>query len=145
MIKLVDLLNEADVNKCPAATQNIELNLTNRGQFNASQAPSETEEQFLRRLQESVQQAKPDRQQVAANYIEKDFRRNLKQVMKTDTVNEIVNIYRGIDGFTKQAMVNMFWTEIKEKYTKAENPDFGAAIKEKATKSKAPAKKTTKR
>lgn len=30
MIKLTDILNEAKVNKCPAATQNIELNLKNR-------------------------------------------------------------------------------------------------------------------
>lgn len=30
MIKLTDILNEAEVNKCPAATQNIELNLKNR-------------------------------------------------------------------------------------------------------------------
>ncbi len=30
MIKLVDILNEADIDKCPAATQNIELNLQNR-------------------------------------------------------------------------------------------------------------------
>ena len=113
-----ELMRTIETNKKRIKQFQEELNLTNRGQFNASQAPSETEEQFLRRLQESVQQAKPDRQQVAANYIEKDFRRNLKQVMKTDTVNEIVNIYRGIDGFTKQAMVNMFWTEIKEKYIK---------------------------
>jgi len=30
MIKLTDILKEADPNKCPAPTQNIELNLQNR-------------------------------------------------------------------------------------------------------------------
>ena len=30
MIKLADILKEADTNKCPSATQNIELNLQNR-------------------------------------------------------------------------------------------------------------------
>ena len=30
MIKLLDILNEVDINKCPAPTQNIELNLVNR-------------------------------------------------------------------------------------------------------------------
>ena len=30
MIKLVDILNEADMEKCPAATQSIKLNLQNR-------------------------------------------------------------------------------------------------------------------
>lgn len=30
MIKLVDILNEVEINKCPAPTQNIELNLKNR-------------------------------------------------------------------------------------------------------------------
>lgn len=30
MIKLTDILSEAEINKCPAATQNIELNLQNR-------------------------------------------------------------------------------------------------------------------
>jgi hypothetical protein len=30
MIKLIDILNEAEISKCPPATQNIELNLQNR-------------------------------------------------------------------------------------------------------------------
>jgi len=30
MIKLINILNEAELNKCPASTQNIELNLQNR-------------------------------------------------------------------------------------------------------------------
>ncbi len=30
MIKLTDILSEAELNKCPAPTQNIELNLQNR-------------------------------------------------------------------------------------------------------------------
>ena len=30
MIKLVNILSEADIEKCPAPTQNIELNLQNR-------------------------------------------------------------------------------------------------------------------
>ena len=30
MIKLIDILNETEISKCPAATQNIELNLQNR-------------------------------------------------------------------------------------------------------------------
>ena len=30
MIKLVDILNKAEISKCPPATQNIELNLQNR-------------------------------------------------------------------------------------------------------------------
>ena len=30
MIKLIDILNEAEINECPAPTQNIELNLKNR-------------------------------------------------------------------------------------------------------------------
>jgi hypothetical protein len=30
MIKLLDILSEAEINKCPAPTQNIELNLQNR-------------------------------------------------------------------------------------------------------------------
>ena len=30
MIKLINILNEAELNKCPAPTQNIELNLQNR-------------------------------------------------------------------------------------------------------------------
>jgi len=30
MIKLIDILSEVELNKCPASTQNIELNLANR-------------------------------------------------------------------------------------------------------------------
>ena len=30
MIKLLNILNEAEIEKCPAATQNIDLNLRNR-------------------------------------------------------------------------------------------------------------------
>ena len=30
MIKLINILNEAEISKCPAPTQNIELNLQNR-------------------------------------------------------------------------------------------------------------------
>ena len=30
MIKFIDILNEAEISKCPPATQNIELNLQNR-------------------------------------------------------------------------------------------------------------------
>jgi hypothetical protein len=30
MLKLLDILNEVEINKCPPATQNIELNLQNR-------------------------------------------------------------------------------------------------------------------
>ena len=30
MIKLTDILSEAELNQCPAPTQNIELNLQNR-------------------------------------------------------------------------------------------------------------------
>ena len=30
MIKLLDILNEVEIDKCPLPTQNIELNLTNR-------------------------------------------------------------------------------------------------------------------
>ena len=30
MIKLLDILNEVEIDKCPLPTQNIELNLSNR-------------------------------------------------------------------------------------------------------------------
>jgi len=51
MIKLVDILNEADMDKCPAATQNIKLNLQNRqkaieGQGYGPLNPNEPNEKF---------------------------------------------------------------------------------------------------
>ena len=61
-------------------------------------------------------------------------------------LNEAIStLVKKFDAGRKYFTVQSSLPEIKEKYTKAENPDFGAAIKEKATKSKAPAKKTTKR
>ena len=52
MIKLVDLLNEVDTDKCPSATQNIELNLQNRQKAIENQGygplnPNEPNENFL--------------------------------------------------------------------------------------------------
>ena len=54
MIKLVDILNEADIDKCPAATQNIELNLQNRQKAIEDQGygpadPSQKNEKFWKR------------------------------------------------------------------------------------------------
>jgi hypothetical protein len=51
MIKLIDILNEADMDKCPAATQNIELNLQNRQKAIEDQGygplnPNEPNEKF---------------------------------------------------------------------------------------------------
>ena len=51
MIKLIDILNEADIDKCPAATQNIELNLQNRQKAIEDQGygplnPNEPNEKF---------------------------------------------------------------------------------------------------
>ena len=51
MIKLVDILNETDIDKCPAATQNIELNLQNRQKAIKDQGygplnPNELNEKF---------------------------------------------------------------------------------------------------
>ena len=51
MIKLIELLNEADIYKCPAPTQNIELNLQNRQKAIEDQGygplnPNEPNEKF---------------------------------------------------------------------------------------------------
>jgi hypothetical protein len=67
----------------------------------------------------------------------------LEEVVKlNEAISTLVKKY---DAGRKYFTVQSSLPEIKEKYTKAENPDFGKAIREKATKSKPPAKKTTKR
>ena len=67
----------------------------------------------------------------------------LEDVVKlNEAISTLVKKY---DAGRKYFAVQSSLPEIKEKYTKAENPDFGKVIKEKATKSKASAKKTTKR
>ena len=52
MIKLIDILNEVDMEKCPSATQNIKLNLQNRqkaieGQGYGPLNPNESNEKIL--------------------------------------------------------------------------------------------------
>lgn len=54
MIKLIDILNKADTNKCPSATQDIELNLENRQKAIENQGygpadPSQKNEKFWKR------------------------------------------------------------------------------------------------
>ena len=67
----------------------------------------------------------------------------LEDVVK---LNEAISaLIKKFDAGRQYFSVQSSLPKIKEKYTKAENPDFGKAIKEKATKRKAPAKKTTKR
>ena len=67
----------------------------------------------------------------------------LEDVVKlNEAISTLVNKF---DAGRKYFTVQSSLTEIKEKYTKAENPDFGAAIKAKAAKRKTPVNKTTKR
>ena len=67
----------------------------------------------------------------------------LEDVVK---LNEAISaLIKKFDAGRQYFSVQSSLPKIKEKYTKAGNPDFGKAIKEKATKSKVPAKKTTKR
>ena len=64
MIKLIELLNEADIDKCPAPTQNIELNLQNRqkaieGQGYGPADPSQKNEKFWKRKMDMWQVDSP--------------------------------------------------------------------------------------
>jgi hypothetical protein len=68
------------------------------------------------------------------------------KIEDVDKLNEaIATLVKKYDAGRKYFTVQSSLPEIKEKYTKAENPDFGAAIKAKAAKRKTPVKKTTKR
>jgi hypothetical protein len=57
----------------------------------------------------------------------------------------IADLVKKFDAGRQYFSIQSSLPKIKEKYNKEANPDFGKAIKAKAAKSKAPAKKTTKR
>ena len=67
----------------------------------------------------------------------------LEDVVKLNEA--IATLVKKYDAGRKYFTVQSSLPKIKEKYTKAENPDFGAAIKAKAAKRKTPVKKTIKR
>ncbi len=65
------------------------------------------------------------------------------KIEDVDKLNSaIADLVKKHDAGRKYFTVQSSLPEIKEKYTKAENPDFGKAIKAKAAKSKVSAKKT---
>jgi hypothetical protein len=65
------------------------------------------------------------------------------KIEDVDKLNSaIADLVTKFDAGRQYFSVQSSLPKIKEKYTKAENPDFGKAIKAKAAKSKTPAKKT---
>jgi hypothetical protein len=65
------------------------------------------------------------------------------KIEDVDKLNSaIADLVKKFDAGRQYFSVQSSLPKIKEKYTKAENPDFGKAIKAKAAKSKTPAKKT---
>ena len=68
------------------------------------------------------------------------------KIEDVDKLNSaIADLVKKFDAGRQYFSIQSSLPKIKEKYTIAENPDFGKAVKAKAAKSKAPAKKTTKR
>jgi hypothetical protein len=67
----------------------------------------------------------------------------IEDVIKLNSAIE--DLIKKFDGGRQYYSIQSSLPKIKEKYKKEENPDFGAAIRAKAPKSKTPAKKTTKR
>jgi hypothetical protein len=84
----------------------------------------------------------PDIYKFTSTYTKRGHLKLEEVVQLNLAIAELVKKY---DAGRKYFSVQSSLPEIKEKYTKAENPDFGAAIKAKVAKSKTPAKKTTKR
>ncbi len=77
--------------------------------------------------------------QFTSNYTKRGHLK-LEDVVKLNEA--IAALVKKFDAGRQYFSVQTSLPKIKEKYTKAENPDFGKAIKEKAAKSKVPAKKT---
>jgi hypothetical protein len=68
------------------------------------------------------------------------------KIEDVDKLNSaIANLVKKFDAGRQYFSIQSSLPKIKEKYNKEANPDFGKAIRTKAAKSKAPAKKTTKR
>lgn len=110
--------NKRKSNKDAIEQYKVELNLLNSNKFQMTQLPTETEAEYLERLQQNAIQDIPEHQlQDASREIQRKFRERMKDLIKNASkIDQVCNMIDPLGEIDNKAKLLKIWTYVKSKF-----------------------------